>query len=362
MIESQLKQVFIGNLDFKLQLESFLDIKDISVVPEVQFINGISADFCLFDNNNSIISIIECKGADIGVTEYVRGIGQILQYQHFKEQNIGYNISKKCKIFLSFPNTMMHDNSFDITKFSYPDESELLIVNSQNYSPIIINPNVEYKKIKKELNTIQISPYYFRDIRISAMYIILLEILKHYKVRKYPTISRTDVGQILLKYNTTNKNNARNVFISLSSLGLIDVNNFPTIKGVEFSKLDFANFASNIAFEYYKPFINEIFRAFDTLQCKTDKYHIQSTTNDEISTIIKNFHAKDVYYLTESKNRYISSWLNSLRDDLGCIDFLPNKFNKEIKIKYNPLYSEMHTIQQIRQQKILFLENYLNNY
>jgi len=182
MIENDLKQVFIGNKFFNQELENLLGIDNLSIIPEVQFINGISADFCLY-KDNSIISIIECKGDNIGVTEYVRGIGQIMQYQYFKEKNISGNISKDCKVFLSFPNSIMYDCHFDITKFSYPLQTELLIINNDNYSPIRINPNIEYQNIQRQLNTLQISPYYFRDIRISEIYIILLEIVKRYKVR-----------------------------------------------------------------------------------------------------------------------------------------------------------------------------------
>ena len=34
-----------------------------------------------FIYNNEIRAIIECKAGDIGVTDYVRGIGQVLQYK-----------------------------------------------------------------------------------------------------------------------------------------------------------------------------------------------------------------------------------------------------------------------------------------
>lgn len=56
----------------------------------------------------------------------------------------------------------------------------------------------------------------------------------------------------------------------------------------------------------------------------------------------------------------ISSWLSSLRDGLGCIDFLPNKQKKEIIINYNPIYSKGNTIKHIRNNvRIPYLENYL---
>jgi hypothetical protein len=234
MIEAQLKTVFLDNGYFQNQFSEIIQSK-FSIVPEVQFINGITADFALYDNFGNMISIIECKGDDIGVTEYVRGIGQITQYEYFKRHNITGNINDNCRVFLSFPSSLMVDNSFDISKFAYPQNTELLIVNTENKSPIIINPNKEYDKIQRELNTIQLSPYYFRDIRISEIYIILLEIVKRYKIHNHQKINRTECGSILEKYNTVNKGNSRNVFIALSSLGFIDGNNVPTIKGLELS-------------------------------------------------------------------------------------------------------------------------------
>lgn len=362
MIEAQLKTVFLDNGYFQNQFSEIIQSK-FSIVPEVQFINGITADFALYDNSGNMISIIECKGDDIGVTEYVRGIGQITQYEYFKRHNITGNIHDNCRVFLSFPSSLMVDNSFDISKFAYPQNTELLIVNTENKSPIIINPNKEYDKIQRELNTIQLSPYYFRDIRIAEIYIILLEIVKRYKIHNHQKINRTECGSILEKYNTVNKGNSRNVFIALSSLGFIDGNNVPTIKGLELARLDFAHFCAVIIFEYYQPFINTIFRGFDCVQKQHDTYNLKNISNTELSKVIHSFYNKDIYFLTESNGRYISSWLNSLRDDVGCISFKPKQHTKEITIKYNPIYSKDYTTDFIKQNVTIdYLNNYLKDY
>ena len=55
---------------------------------EIEFINGIRSDFVIYDDKNEMKAIIECKRPDIGVTEYVRGVGQLFQYEYFKEENI----------------------------------------------------------------------------------------------------------------------------------------------------------------------------------------------------------------------------------------------------------------------------------
>ncbi|GAA8304130.1 hypothetical protein HpKG86_01240 [Helicobacter pylori] len=49
---------------------------------EDAYINGITADFTLFERNK-VRAIIECKSGAIGVSEYMRGIGQIFQYEYF---------------------------------------------------------------------------------------------------------------------------------------------------------------------------------------------------------------------------------------------------------------------------------------
>lgn len=362
MIEAQLKIAFIGDSYFHSQLTEITK-SQFSIVPEVQFINGITADFAMYNNEGQIISIIECKGDDIGVTEYVRGIGQITQYEYFKRNNITGNINKDCRVFLSFPSSLMQDCSFDVSKFAYPQNTELLIVNTENKSPIVINPSKDYDKIQRELNTIQLSPYYFRDTRIAELYIVLLEAVKRYKIHNHKKISRVECGSILETYNTINKRNARNVFIALSSLGFIDSENIPTMKGLELARLDFSSFCSTVIFEYYKPFVNAVFRSFDIVQRQNDTYNLKSISNSEISQIIHNFYKKDIYYLTESNGRYMSSWLNSLRDDVGCITFKPKQQTKEIIINYNPIYSKEYTTKFIKDNvKIDYLNNYLNDY
>ncbi|GAA7569501.1 hypothetical protein HpNP102_02470 [Helicobacter pylori] len=59
-----------------------MDYKDFKLLREDAYINGITADFTLFEKNK-VRAIIECKSGAIGVSEYARGIGQIFQYEYF---------------------------------------------------------------------------------------------------------------------------------------------------------------------------------------------------------------------------------------------------------------------------------------
>ncbi|GAA8347704.1 hypothetical protein HpNP15_04610 [Helicobacter pylori] len=72
-------------------------------------INGITADFTLFERNK-VRAIIECKGGAIGVSEYVRGIGQIFQYEYFFENHLSLKNYGFCQNFnsvLVFPESVL---------------------------------------------------------------------------------------------------------------------------------------------------------------------------------------------------------------------------------------------------------------
>ena len=72
------------------------------------YLNGIRADFTLIADNE-IWSIIECKAGSIGVNDYVRGIGQLLQYEYFKDINYenGYGYNKNFKTTYIIPSSIM---------------------------------------------------------------------------------------------------------------------------------------------------------------------------------------------------------------------------------------------------------------
>ena len=50
--------------------------------------------------------------------------------------------------------------------------------------------------------------------------------------------------------------------------------------------------------------------------------------------IKKNYENKEILFLTESGNRYLSSWLGIFRDDFGFIEYQSRKFVR--KINYIP--------------------------
>ena len=55
---------------------------------------------------------------------------------------------------------------------------------------------------------------------------------------------------------------------------------------------------------------------------------------DICSDINSHYSGKDVLFLSQSNGRYLSSWLNIMRDDFGCISFLQRSSNRNLI--YNP--------------------------
>ncbi len=174
-----------------------------------------------------------------------------------------------------------------------------------------------------------ISPYYVRDIRFFEVY-FLLQVLAIFKF-KNKLVHRKNIEEtILKKTNSLNNGNWRNVFITLSTLGFIDSQNYPTSTGLNFVNMSYSEFLVMIFESYIKPYYIEIFKLVenDTLNLK----------NNEIAERIRaNFNNHEVLFLTESNSRYISSWLNIAKDDFAFFDFTKRLVQRQLI--FNPFTS-----------------------
>jgi len=332
MRENRVHDLIIQSQDIQYGINSLLSISNnTDYIHEDTYINGITADFTLLENNK-IRAIIECKAGDIGVTDYVRGIGQSLQYEYFYDENIspkGLDYHNNFNSILLFPSSVVRENNFNIGNFKYPITTLLFEINDTNN----IIRHIEQKELDKLKKAsidglVTISQYYFRDTRIYEAYILL----KHLSYLSHTNsfINRTTLEhEFLRKIGTQNNNNWRNAFITLSSIGLITSQNLPTPFGFTLAHLTFEAFASKIMFSYMQPYVKELYEVFNY-------QNIIHLNNQEIKSLIyKRYNNRDVLFLTESDGRYISSWLNILRDDFGCIDFQPRSSQREII--YNPI-------------------------
>jgi len=323
--DKKVQRYIIDNLGLKYD-------KDIRFVKGKPYLNRMLPDIKIV-KNNKILSLVECKGSNINVTDYVRGIGQLFQYEYFSEKKITEKNSKdfysdNFKTLYLYPSVVTKNNDFNISNFKYPQSTKILQINLENL--VIREFSDQQKKKFSELNVnenlIAISEYYFRDSRIFELYIVIKVLDKHFKNNDAP-LNRTDLElKYLRKYKTPNNNNWRNAFITLSGLGFLNSKNNLSEAGKDYLVYDYFEFCYLIYNSYIKEYVKQI------LPIIIEK---PSSSLSEINSIIKSkFENKDVLFLTESENRYLSSWLNIFRDDYGFISFQPKRSNRTIN--YDP--------------------------
>ena len=331
--EKYLQQKVINNLDLQ---KIILEKLEIDFNTAIKFTKGKTyANRILPDvkvaRGNEILALIECKGAKIKVTDYVRGIGQLLQYEYFYEKGITENqsdkYSKNFKTLYLYPDDVIKNNDFNISNFKYPRTTTVLHINLKNFAvaEFTEKDKIRYSSLGESL--IAISKYYFRDNRIFELYILVKYLRKKFlKSKVHLDRTRLEVDHLRI-FKTPNNNNWRNAFITLSIMGLISKKNNLTQKGKEFSSLKFHEFCSMVFFDYCKPYVDEVFK----ILVKKPNIKLQ----DLLKKIKLNNNGKDILFLTQSETRYLSSWLNIFRDDFGFISFIP-KQNTRV-INYNPL-------------------------
>lgn len=339
--EKEFQQIIFDDKEIQKGIvESIFDTSGIFLEfdKETEFINGITSDFTLIDRSkNEIFSILECKRPDIGVTEYVRGIGQLLQYEYFFEKKISpkkfseFNYISKSKSMrfknaLVIPSYFIKNTNLNIGKFKYPETSIIIEVNLSNKNVRKLTNKDLQDLSTKDSNTIAISQYYFRDNRVFEYYILLKFLNYWHSTHPEEKLPRTLVeNKYLKKIKTINNGNWRNAFITVSNIGFIDSENKLTISGNRMANLSLNEFTFILYKDYMKPYVDILLNLFES------NSNILKMTNKEIALELKKkYNGKDVLYLTESDGRYISSWLNIMRDDLSCIDFKPRNTNREV--------------------------------
>ena len=154
--EMYFHDLIIKNDNIKSDLLSILNLPDnlsnLNLIHEDKYINGITADFT-FVYDNKIRAIIECKAGDIGVTDYVRGIGQVLQYEYFNDFKIsskGLEYDANFNSILLVPSSAFNNKNFNIGKFKYPKSTYIVEINDINKVARKITEE-ELKTLAKEI-------------------------------------------------------------------------------------------------------------------------------------------------------------------------------------------------------------------
>lgn len=356
MSENKVQDLIEHNLIVQEGIKNLLNLNDdVEFIPEDKFINGMTADFTIVQNN-SIKAIIECKAGNINLTDYVRGIGQLLQYEYFSEKKIPHKSLEYDESFITiyfFPSSVIKNNQFNIAKFKYPKTTTIYELNEINYAiREITQQDLEKFDKKEDDNLVTISQYYFRDNRIFE-YFILTKFILLQEEMGVTEVDRFKAEEFLIKTDTINNGNWRNAFITLSNLGLINRKKLLTEAGKNLAVLNYEQFAVKLYHSYMSPYFEEI------LKCFGDKETLDASNQDFVTLIRKNHKNRDVLYLTESKGRYISSWLNIMRDDYGILSFKPK--TKHRKLNYNPSELKDETIEErIKEHSVAY--NYIGNY
>ncbi|MFL1731934.1 hypothetical protein [Moraxella oculi] len=335
--EKYFHDLIIQNPNIQADLLSALDLPaDLSrlqLIHEDRYINNIIADFTLV-YDNQIQAIIECKAGDIGVTDYVRGIGQVLQYEYFYENKITrhFTYQDKFNSVLLIPSSVFLSRNFNIALFKYPNTTKIIEINEVNNAVrLITQKELNTFKEQNQNNLISISQYYVRDTRLFEIY-MLLRYLCFLRIKSVNAVNRKQIELIMQQTNTINNGNWRNAWISLSSFGFIDSNNMPTESGLKLGMTDIHQFLLIMYKSYIKPYADILMNYF---------YQNSSYLNKGLKEIKQDFldmyNGNEILFLTQSETRYLSSWLNILRDDFGCIDFNSNRGNNiKRKLNYNP--------------------------
>ena len=352
--EKQFQDLIFKNKNIKENILNLLnlDIEKCKFEKEVEFINGITSDFIIYDDDEKEMkAIIECKRADIGVTEYIRGVGQLFQYEYFQDKNIPpkkiYNVKYNRNInnnVLIVPSTFIKNTNLNIGRFRYPENSKIFEIHIDSHRVREITEE-ELLRLSKanESNFITISQYYVRDNRLFECYIAfqMVALLNQFKL-EYQRKKLEE--EILRKIPVINNNNWRNAFITLSSLGFLKSKVKIVDSFYNLLKLDVYSYINLLYKEYLYPFIDLIMEVLK----ENEKDGIINLKNNEIGEIIRQkYKNKDILFMTDSDNRYISSWLNIMRDDLGCIDFESRKSIRKINFMPKEL-DENERINKIR--------------
>lgn len=334
MTEKELHNLIKDDITIQNDLLITLGISDPHAMfnSEDQYPNGMFADFSIL-NGAKVYAIVELKGSDIFVTDFVRGTGQVYQYNNFIKQNLSIKSYDYTEAFtvLCFPSSLISDALYNIGFFCYPENCRIVEFNEVNHTfRIITKHDLDVFAGARGREMITVSPYYVRDNRIFELY-LSLRYLQIKKLVGASTADRKKAELFLKQINTINNGNWRNAFIGLSSLSLIDKNNIPTVIGSNYANLPYEEFAFEIYDSYIKQYFEIILNSILLNQTPGG-----NMTLDEMNSSINSMYGgKEVLFLTDSQNRYLSSWLMIMKDDFGCIDFPSKTSRKQFVINYN---------------------------
>ena len=102
--ENYVQNLVMNDQNIKSQILEKLNISDQQAKfhEKIKHANNLYPDV-IIESQNKIFALIECKGANIGANDFVRGTGQLLQYEHYfetKSSPLGKEYSRNFNDFL----------------------------------------------------------------------------------------------------------------------------------------------------------------------------------------------------------------------------------------------------------------------
>jgi len=315
--------------------------------PQFPLKNSIQADLGVTDSSGNILALFECKG-DVGVNELVTGIGQVVQYQNHIEKAFEYSYHPSAQAFLVVPKHVLE--VYEVQYLFFPEHSGIILIDEATKK--FISMRKERISTERLSRTKIISPYYIRDNRLGELYLGLKIIEAITPILGEQRITM-DVVKRMMERVIINIGNARNISISLHGLGFIDHENRLTAEGQRHARMDYFEFCKSLSRGQIAPFLNVI--AASLLRIAEDSgersYSGFSTNPDSIKEKIKEmFGGYDILYLTESGTRYVSSWMNILRDDLRAVDFPPRDYSN-LRINYLPIIGNPFRMKETHEEE-----------
>ena len=220
MVEKDLHRMIQTDKNLQEKLIRCLQLNpksNFQFISEDQFPNGMMVDFTL-TIDDEVKALIELKGDDIGINDFVRGTGQVFQYQNFIDLQYSikqYVFNDAFTVYL-FPSSVITSGKYNIGLLCYPEKCKLVefVESSQTFREITKKDLMTFAG-KKKAKAVTVSHFYVRDNRLIELYIGLRYLCLFYLQGK-AIPSRKNMELFLKKLDVPNKNNWRNVFISLS--------------------------------------------------------------------------------------------------------------------------------------------------
>lgn len=346
--------------------------------PQFKLDYGGTADWAVMDKaTGKIIGLIECKG-EPGLTEFVRGLGQIEQYYQSMIRDSAAFTSDAKTLYVADKKTLKNIPHWDKLHF---DKSDNLVVIDSSAVGTGMLPTDEYALYKKKdisrLVAVKSDDLvltgipFVRDVRIYEVYMGLMGLYEDNKNQIFgggTSNIKKFLDNLLSVYKTKNPGNGRNVGITLRDMGLIDEYNVPTEYGMTMLKSKYVDFVKNIVFKHYNDTIVHIVTAMLNIASnKGVNWKNLIVTQSEIKNELLNmYNGKKLKNLTDDdakKCNYIGTCLLILEEELGAVSSTKTGTTKNYQFNYLPL-KELSMTNEINDGIInsipVELENYMS--